>query len=67
MGIFMPGRRATPRRFSYEPRYYNPDKDDNLKRRMRIQSASRSKRRNPSIIYMITLLVVAFYLYTVLA
>ena len=67
MGLFMPGRRAQPRRFTYEPRYYNPDKDDSIKRRMRIQSAARSKRRSSNVIYLVTLLVLALYLYNLLA
>lgn len=62
----MPGRRAQPRRFAYEPRYYNPEKDESLKRRMRIKSAARSKRRGSSFIYLVALLVMAIYVYNLL-
>lgn len=66
MGIFMPGRRAQPRRFSYEPRYYSPEKDDNIKRRMRIQSRARSKRRGSRFVYFVALLAFALYFYNLL-
>ena len=66
MGIFTTGRRVQPRRFSYEPRYYKPEKDENLKRRMRIHSAARSKRRSSSMIQLAVILVIVVYLYTVL-
>ena len=63
MGIFLPGRRVKPRRFDYEPRYYNPKKDDDIKRRMRVQG--RSRRRSPvSAFYMAMLLLLAFWIYT---
>ena len=66
MGIFTPGRRAQPRRFSYEPRYYKPEKDESIKRRMRVKSASRSNRRKPNVIRIAILLVFALYIYYVL-
>lgn len=67
MGLFTPGRRSQPRRFSYEPRYYNPDHDDSIKRRMRIQSAARSKRRSSGFLQLVILLVLAVYFYNLLA
>ena len=66
MGLFTPGRRAQPRRFNYEPRYYNPEKDESLKRRMRIKSAAHSKRRGSNYIFLIALLVMAIYVYNLL-
>ncbi|BBM69161.1 hypothetical protein [Rhodothermus marinus] len=67
MGIFLPGRKVTPRRFSYEPRYYNPEREERLRRRLRIERRALSKRRNPfSLIYFIILLLMALYVYNAL-
>lgn len=64
MSIFLPRARAKHRRFSYEPRYYDPKKDEDLKRRMRIKSLSRRKRRNPyGIIVFGILLMMALFMY----
>ena len=46
MGLFVPSKKVGNRHFSYEPRFYNPDKEDQLRRRMRIMSKVR-RRRNP--------------------
>lgn len=67
MGLFMPGRRAQPRRFDYEPRYYNPHKDESIKRRMRIQGHARARRRTSSFITLVVLLAMALYIYILLA
>lgn len=68
MGIFIPNRRAKPRRFDYEPRYYNPDKDEGIKRRMRVKSRSRHKRRSPiDMLYLLILLLFAIFIYHQLA
>lgn len=64
MGI-LGGRRRKPRKFGYEPRYYDPSKEEDLKHRMRI--GRRSRRRNPtSLLYLLGLLLFTIYLYTVL-
>ncbi len=64
MGIFLPGSRAKHRRFSYEPRFYDPKKDQDLRHRMRIKSLSRRKRRNPAgIILFVILLAMALFAY----
>ena len=64
MSIFLPRSRAKHRRFSYEPRYYDPKKDEDLRRRMRIKSLSRRKRRNPyGILVFAILLVLALFMY----
>lgn len=64
MSIFSQGSRAKHRRFSYEPRYYDPKKDEDLRRRMRIKSLSRRKRRNPAgIILFVLLLGMALFIY----
>lgn len=67
MSIFVKNTRG-PRSFSYEPRYYDPKREENLKRRMRIKSLSRQKRRNPAgIIVFVILLSLAVYIYQSLA
>lgn len=60
----MPGSRSKHRRFSYEPRFYDPKKDEDLRRRMRIKSLSRRKRRNPAgILLFVILLAMAIFVY----
>ncbi|MEM1127296.1 MAG: hypothetical protein AAGI71_11645 [Bacteroidota bacterium] len=65
MAIFFRKKRVTNRRFDYEPRYYNPDKDESIKRRMRLKGRSRVGRRSKAdILYFVGLLLFAFYIYT---
>lgn len=60
----MPGSRSKHRRFDYEPRFYDPKKDEDLRRRMRIKSLSRRKRRNPAgILLFVILLAMAVFVY----
>lgn len=66
MGLFIPNRKVTPRRFSYEPRHYDPRKDENLKRRIRIQSRAQRRRSPIGLIYFIALLLFAIYIYNTL-
>ena len=63
MGLFLPGRRVRNKRFDYEPRYYNPKKDEKLKKRMRIQAFNRRRRSPMGIIYFIILCAMAIYVY----
>jgi hypothetical protein len=62
MGIFSTGRRSGPRKFDYEPRHYDPEKDEKLKRRMRIRSRTR-RGNSPGLLYLgvMLILVVAIY------
>ena len=46
MGLFNQGKTANNRRFSYEPRFYNPERDDRIKRKIRVKRLVR-KRRDP--------------------
>ncbi len=55
MGIISPGGRAKYKKFSYEPRFYDPVKEQRLKQRMRIKSKVR--RRNPAAFFSILLLL----------
>jgi hypothetical protein len=62
--MLLPRSRPRNRRFSYEPRFYDPKKDEDLRHRMRIRSLSRRKRRNPAgMILFIILLAMALYMY----
>lgn len=64
MGIFIPSKQRTNRRFSYEPRYYNPEKEQKLRQRMQIQRRSLSKRRDKTgLLYFLMLLGLAFFVY----
>ena len=66
MGLFIHNRRAKPRRFDYEPRYYDPRRDESLKRRMRIQSKVRRRRSPIELLYLGGLLLLALYIYRAL-
>ena len=63
MGLFLPGRRVRNKKFDYEPRYYNPKKDEKLKKRMRFQAFNRRRRSPMGIIYFIILCAMAIYVY----
>lgn len=63
MGMFVSKRRARPRRFDYEPRYYNPERDQKLKQRMRIQSKVKRRRSPAGLVYFIALLLMAVVIY----
>lgn len=66
MSLFGSGRK--PRRFDYEPRFYNPEKDEKLKKRMRIKSQTRSRhsRNAPGLIYLCFLLGLVLFMYNTL-
>ncbi len=66
MGLFMP-RSRRPRKFDYEPRFYDPEKEDKLRRRMHVRRGAASKRRNPTkLLYFAALLfMVMFIIYAI--
>ncbi len=66
MAIFQSRRKVKPRVYSYEPRFYDPSRDESLKRRMRIQSRARRRRSPLALIYLAALLFFAFYIYNAL-
>ena len=66
MGIFPVGRRVRPKRFSYEPRFYNPEKHDNLRRRMQVGRRTTRRRSKSNLITLAFLLAFAAYIYIVL-
>ncbi|HWP81106.1 MAG TPA: hypothetical protein VNN76_00450 [Bacteroidota bacterium] len=59
-------RRPKYRRFSYEPRFYNPDQDraEKFRRRMRHEREAHRKPRRSVIIWGVVLILVLYaYLY----
>ena len=62
MGFFVKNLRP-PRRFAYEPRYYDPQRDERG-RRIRIERLSRARRRKPqALVLLVVLLAAALYVY----
>lgn len=67
MGLFTPSsRKVKPRRFQYEPRHYDPTRDESLKRRLRIKSRARRRRSPLALFYFLALLLFAVYIYNAL-
>lgn len=65
MGLFIPSKRATHRKFSYEPRFYDPEKEEKLKRRIRIKS--KTQRRHPAkSVFWMALVMLAAWIYLTL-
>ncbi len=60
MGLFIPSKKATYRRFSYEPRFYDPEKEEKLKRRIRIKSKVRRRSPAKSVFFMALLMLAAW-------
>jgi hypothetical protein len=60
------GRRARHRRFDYQPRFYDPKREEGIKRRMRIQSRAQRRRSPAGIIYFAILLIIALIIYNML-
>ncbi len=57
-------QRAQPRKFSYEPRFFDPKKDERLKQRMRAgRNRARPKSKQPAFIAVGLGLLLALYLY----
>lgn len=65
MGIFIPSKRATHRKFSYEPRFYDPEREEKLKRRIRIKSKTQRRRPAKSVFWM-ALVMLAVWIYLTL-
>lgn len=62
MSLFSPKTRG-PRRFDYEPRYYNPEKEQKLRKRMEIGRKVRRRRSPLGLLYFVGLLAFVLYLY----
>lgn len=62
MGMFF-GRRRGNKRFDYEPRFYDPTRDDRIKRRMRIKSKTQKRGRQQSALTLGILLILVLIVY----
>jgi hypothetical protein len=63
MGLFLPGKKVRNRRFDYEPRFYDPSKDERLRRRIRVQSRVHRKRSPLGLIIFGILLLMVLLIY----
>ncbi len=66
MGLFTPNKRATYRKFSYEPRFYDPRKDEKLRQRIRVGRKAHRGKPGRAVAFAL-LLVAALYLYLTLS
>ena len=62
MGLFIPSKRPVPRRFEYEPRYYDPSRDESLRQRLRIARRTRKRSGPTKALYYGILLVIVLYI-----
>ncbi|MEM1042309.1 MAG: hypothetical protein AAGI91_06720 [Bacteroidota bacterium] len=60
--MLSPRHRPKPRRFTYEPRFYDPSHDERLKQRLRFKTNTR-RGKQPAFIAVAVLLLLALYLY----
>lgn len=67
MGLFVPSKRPRHRRFDYQPRFYNPERDQKIRDRIRIQSRARRRRSPIGFIYAMILFIFALFLYNSLS
>jgi len=63
MGLFVSNKRARHKRFEYEPRFYDPKKEEKLKQRMRLGRITSKRRSGAGIIYFAILFAIAVYVY----
>jgi len=61
MGLFTPSKSRKPKRFEYEPRFYDQEKDEDLKRRMRVKRRKNRQRSPLSLLYLMGLLAFALF------
>ncbi len=66
MGLFTPNRNIRRKKFEYEPRFYDPKKDEKIKQRMRVQRLTGKRRKSSGIIYFVILFAMALYVYSLL-
>lgn len=62
MGLFVPSKRPLPRKFDYEPRFYDPRRDESLRQRMRVARKARKRSSPTRALYIGALLALALYL-----
>jgi len=56
-------KRTRNKRFDYEPRFYDPKKDERLKRRMRIKSKAMPHGKKQNVLTMVILFVLVLIVY----
>ena len=64
MGLFGTGQK--PGKFKYRPRFYDDQEDEEFKRRMRVKRQANSRRSPSNLLYLLALLALTIYLYTIL-
>lgn len=62
--MLIPRHSPKPRRFDYEPRYYDPAADNRFKRRLRFSSKGR-RGRHPAFLWLIIVLVLVLLIYLI--
>lgn len=62
MGLFVPNKRPTPRRFDYEPRFYDPEQETSLRQRLRGARKVRKRSSPTKALYLGIILVIVLYL-----
>lgn len=60
--MFTPKQRVRHKTFTYEPRFYNPERDERIKRRMRIKSKTH-RVKSPGFLRLAILLILALLVY----
>jgi hypothetical protein len=60
--MLTPRHRPKNRRFTYEPRFYDPGEEERKKQRVRFESKTR-RGKQPAFIVIAVLLLLALYLY----
>ena len=63
MGLFIQGKKVRNKKYDYEPRYYNPKKEEKLKQRMRFTAPNKRRRSPVGLIYFVLLCAMAIYVY----
>ncbi|GMQ82067.1 MAG: hypothetical protein BMS9Abin05_1508 [Rhodothermia bacterium] len=63
MGLFIQGKNKGNRRFSYEPRFYNPEKEERLRRRIQVKRMTGRRRNSLGLIIFGILAAMVFYVY----
>lgn len=58
------GKRYRHKRFNYQPRYYDPTKDDRIRERMRMHSSTRRGRGGNVLAYVLLLCAILYLLVT---
>ncbi len=61
--MLFPRIRHKPRRFEYDPRFYDPSHDDRIRQRIRFKSKTR-RGMQPAFITVAVLLLLALFIYT---